>query len=215
MFKYRKKIDEQIAQRVVNYLVKTSITPNQVTTFSLLLAAFAAVFFSFGIYFFTVIGSILFIFSKFLDHVDGQLSRKIKHVSRFGWYYDYFADTAGYVLMFVGISAGIPPGTFEIKIFSIVNFDLQNYLLFSAIIASILNTFLGIIHKYKTNKDFYDWPQTDKFDLADGIYLIGPIIWINPLFTWFDTVNLFFLLASIGSVVFVIYNIKRFVKNPK
>ena len=53
MFKYRKKIDEQIAQRVVNYLVKTSITPNQVTTFSLLLAAFAAVFFSFGIYFFT------------------------------------------------------------------------------------------------------------------------------------------------------------------
>ena len=77
MFKYRKKIDEQIAQRVVNYLVKTSITPNQVTTFSLLLAAFAAVFFSFGIYVFAVIGSLLFIFAKFLDHVDGQLAREL------------------------------------------------------------------------------------------------------------------------------------------
>ena len=205
MFKYRKKIDEKIASKVVNYLVKTSVTPNQVTTFSLLLAAFAAVFFSFGIYFFTVIGSILFIFSKFLDHVDGQLSRKIKHVSRFGWYYDYFADTAGYVLMFVGISAGIPPGTFEIKIFSIVNFDLQNYLLFSAIIASIFNTLLGIIHRYRTSKDFYGFPETDKVALEDGIYLIGPI-------TWIGLINLFFLAATIGSVVFVIYNLKRFVK---
>ena len=61
MFKYRKKIDEKIAGRVVKYLIQTSITPNQVTTFSLLLAAFAAVFFSFGIYFFSVIGSLLFI----------------------------------------------------------------------------------------------------------------------------------------------------------
>ena len=57
---------------------KTSITPNQITTFSLLLAAFAAVFFSFGIYFFAVIGSLLFIFAKFLDHVDGQLARELK-----------------------------------------------------------------------------------------------------------------------------------------
>ena len=45
MFKYRKKFDEKIASKVVKYLIKTSISPNQVTTFSLLLAAFAAVFF--------------------------------------------------------------------------------------------------------------------------------------------------------------------------
>ena len=56
MFKYRKKIDEKIAEKVVKYLIKTSVTPNQVTTFALLLAAFAAVFFSFGIYIFSVIG---------------------------------------------------------------------------------------------------------------------------------------------------------------
>ena len=208
MFKYRKKIDEKIASKVVKYLVTTSITPNQVTTFSLLLAAFAAVFFSFGIYFFSVIGSLLFIFSKFLDHVDGQLARELKKETKFGWYYDSFVDTATYILMFVGISAGIPPGTFEIKFFSIINFDLQNYLLFSAISASILNTFLGIIHKYKTSKDFYGFPETNKVALEDGIYLIGPI-------TWIGFINFFFLIASIGSVVFVIYNIKRFVKSIK
>ena len=207
MFKYRKKVDEKIAAKVVKYLVKTHITPNQVTTFSLLLAAFAAVFFSFGIYFFSVIGSILFIISKFLDHVDGQLARELKKESKFGWYYDSFVDTATYILMFIGISAGIPPGTFEIKIFSIIYINLQNYLLFSAIIASLLNTFLALIHKHRTNKDF-DWPQTDKVDLDDGIYLIGPI-------TWIGFINFFFLIASIGSVVFVIYNIKRFVKSTK
>ena len=205
MFKYRKKIDEKIAEKIVKYLIKTSVTPNQVTTFSLLLAAFAAVFFSFGIYFFSVIGSILFIFSKFLDHVDGQLARELKKESKFGWYYDSFVDTATYVLMFIGISAGIPPGTFEIKFFSIVDLDLQNYLLFSAIIASIFNTLLGIIHRYRTSKDFYGFPETDKVALEDGIYLIGPI-------TWIGLINLFFLAATIGSVVFVIYNLKRFVK---
>ena len=208
MFKYRKKIDEKIAERVVKYLVQTSITPNQVSTFSLLLAAFAAVFFSFGIYFFSVIGSILFIISKFLDHVDGQLARELKRESKFGWYYDSFVDTATYILMFVGISAGIPPGTFEIKFFSIIDLDLQNYLLFSAIVASILNTFLGVIHKFKTNKDFYGFPETDKVALEDGIYLIGPI-------TWVGLINLFFLISTIGSVVFVIYNIKRYVKSTK
>ena len=205
MFKYRKKIDEKIAEKVVKYIAQTSITPNQVSTFSLLLAALAAVFFSFGIYVFSVIGSILFIFSKFLDHVDGQLARELKKESKFGWYYDSFVDTATYILMFVGISAGIPPGTFEIKFFSIVDFDLQNYLLFSAIIASIFNTFLGIIHKFRTSKDFYGFPETDKVALEDGVYLIGPI-------TWIGFINFFFLIASIGSVVFVIYNLKRFIK---
>ena len=205
MFKYRKKIDEKIAEKVVKYIAQTSITPNQVSTFSLLLAALAAVFFSFGIYVFSVIGSILFIFSKFLDHVDGQLARELKKESKFGWYYDSFVDTATYILMFVGISAGIPPGTFEIKFFTIVELDLQDYLLFSAIIASILNTLLGIVHKYKTSKDFYGFPATDKVALEDGIYLIGPI-------TWIGFIKFFFLIASIGSVVFVIYNLKRFIK---
>ena len=205
MFKYRKNIDRKIAAKVVKYLINTSITPNQITTFSLLLAAFAAVFFSFGIYFFSVIGSILFIISKFLDNVDGQLARELKITSKFGWYYDYFTDTASYVLMFIGISAGIPPGTFEIKIMSIINFDLQNFILFSAIIASIFNTFLALIHKYKTNAEFYDWPGNEKVNLDDGIYLIGPI-------TWIGLINVFFLLASIGSVIYVLYNIKRFIK---
>ena len=108
--------------------------------------------------------------------------------------------------MFVGISAGIPPGTFEIKFFNIVDLDLQNYLLFSAILASIFNTLLGIIHKFRTSKDFYGFPETDKVALEDGVYLIGPI-------TWIGFINFFFLIASIGSVVFVIYNLKRFVKS--
>ena len=70
MFKYRKKIDEKIAAKVVKYIAQTTITPNQVSTFSLLLAAFAAVFFSFGIYFFSVIdlsNSVLFLSHPYLQ----------------------------------------------------------------------------------------------------------------------------------------------------
>ena len=62
--------------------------------------------------------------------------------------------------------------------------------------------------KYRTNTEFYDWPETDKVNLDDGIYLIGPI-------TWIGFINFFFLIASIGSVVYVIYNVKRFIKGSK
>ena len=110
--------------------------------------------------------------------------------------------------MFIGISAGIPPGTFEIKLFTVFQIDLQNYLLFSAIFAALFNTFLALVHKYRTNTEFYDWPETDKVNLDDGIYLIGPI-------TWIGFINFFFLIASIGSVVYVIYNVKRFIKGSK
>tara|TARA_B100000029_G_scaffold221615_1_gene219297 strand:+ start:9174 stop:9788 length:615 start_codon:yes stop_codon:yes gene_type:complete len=200
MFKLRKKIDQKIASKVVGYFSKTSITPNQVTTLSLLMASFAAVFFSFGIYFFSVIGSILFIFAKFLDNLDGKLAREKNMRTTFGWYYDYFADTAAYILMFVGISAGISnstPGAFEINLFNLIHLDLQNYLLFSAIIASLINTILGLFNKKVT-----EWPESEDGNLDDAVYLIGPI-------TWLGFINFFFLISTVGSVLFVIYNLRK------
>ena len=188
---FRRKVDEKIASKIVKRISHTSITPNQISTIGLLFAAFAAVFFSFGWYPFSVLASIFFIFARFCDHLDGELARAKGENSKIGYYFDYFVGTVSYILMFLGISAGIPD-----KIFGYVaGYSVENFLTFSAISAFF----------FRSKKEFYDYHSTKKVDLEDGIYLIGP-------FTWFGLINIFFLISTIGSVVYFFYNVKRFFK---
>jgi phosphatidylglycerophosphate synthase len=199
--KYRRKFDEKIASNIVKRLSQTSITPNQISTIGLLLAAFAAVFFSFGWYPFSVIASILFILARFCDHLDGELARVKGENTQLGYYFDYFVGTVSYILMFLGLSAGIPD-----KIFGyIAGFSVENFLTFSAITACLFNTILHFFYKAREKKEFHDYPASEKVDLEDGIYLIGP-------FTWFGLIDIFFFISTVGSVVYFFYNVKRFFK---
>ena len=84
--KYRRKIDEKIASKVVKRISHTNITPNQISTIGLLFAAFAAVFFSFGWYPFSVIASILFILARFCDHLDAKLAIAKGESTKLGHY---------------------------------------------------------------------------------------------------------------------------------
>jgi len=193
--KYRRKIDEKIASRIVKRLSQTNVTPNQISTIGLLLAAFAAVFFSFGWYPFSVIASIFFILARFCDHLDGELARAKGENTKLGYYFDYFVGTVSYILMFLGISAGIPD-----KIFGYIGgYSVENFLTFSAVMACLLNTILHFLYKARSKKEFPDYPSR----LEDGIYLIGPFIWIG-------LINIFFFISTVGSVVYFFYNVKRF-----
>lgn len=198
---FRRKVDKKIALKIVKRISHTSITPNQISTIGLLFAAFAAVFFSFGWYPFSVLASIFFILARFCDHLDGELARAKGENSKIGYYFDYFVGTVSYILMFLGISAGIPD-----KIFGYVaGYSVENFLTFSAISACLFNTLLHFFYKSRSKKKFYDYPSTKKVDLEDGIYLIGP-------FTWFGLINIFFFISTIGTVVYFFYNVKKFFK---
>ena len=199
--KYRRKIDEKIASKVVKRISHTNITPNQISTIGLLFAAFAAVFFSFGWYPFSIIASILFILARFCDHLDGKLAIAKGESTKVGHYLDYFVGTVSYILMFLGISAGIPD-----KIFGYIGgYSVENFLTLSAIFACLFNTLLHFLYTARFKKEFYDYPSTKDVDLEDGIYLIGP-------FAWFGLINIFFFISTIGSVIYFLYNVKRFIK---
>ena len=91
----------------VRPLVKTSITPNQITTVRLITGVSAALFFAVGESNFTIIGSAVFILSLLLDRADGILARLAEKTSPGGHKYDLIADTVSNAFVFIGIGIGL------------------------------------------------------------------------------------------------------------
>ena len=78
------------AKYITYFLVnKTSITPNQVTTVSLLFAVFAGLAFWYDSF---IAGAILYQVSFILDIVDGSIARSKDQSSQIGAFYDVFTD---------------------------------------------------------------------------------------------------------------------------
>ena len=91
----------------VKPLVKTPITPNQITTLRLITGVSAALLFAAGDTNFTTIGSAVFILSLLLDRADGILARLTGKTSPGGHKYDLIADTASNAFVFIGIGVGL------------------------------------------------------------------------------------------------------------
>jgi phosphatidylglycerophosphate synthase len=85
----------------------TPVTPNQLTTASLLLAIAACAGFASGEVGWMDAAAGLFILSRILDYMDGALARAKSLSSRFGERYDQTVDTLGYALMFIGVAIGL------------------------------------------------------------------------------------------------------------
>ncbi|BCD60570.1 MULTISPECIES: CDP-alcohol phosphatidyltransferase family protein [unclassified Nitratiruptor] len=83
-------INLKISSIITQYLAnKTTITPNQVTLLSFIVAIFAGVAFWKEYY---ILGAFLYQFSYILDIVDGALARVTHQTSKFGAFFDVFTD---------------------------------------------------------------------------------------------------------------------------
>ena len=90
--------------------MSASITPNQITTLSLVIGLLAALFYARGGWA-AHLGAAFFVLSFWLDHVDGELARSTGRTSAFGHYYDLAAGGCVLVAVFVGIGIGMGAGT--------------------------------------------------------------------------------------------------------
>ncbi len=110
-----KKKEIQFFQNIYRFLaliisrkiVKTKITPNQVTILSIILGTISAVFFSFGTYPFLLAGVLFLQISILLDYVDGSLARLRSKASIFGEWLDNSGDLLIDFLVFLGITFGV------------------------------------------------------------------------------------------------------------
>ena len=82
-------------------LIKTRVTPNQITLASIICAVLCGVFYGFG-YFIT--GSVLLFLSHILDCTDGNLARAKQMFSPTGKWLDMVGDRLGEIAIFMGVS---------------------------------------------------------------------------------------------------------------
>ena len=159
-----------IAHQIVKLLLKTSITPNQVTIFRILLTVpFSIYLFSKGQHFFNILGLIFILAMMTLDFVDGELARKKNMTSKIGKYLDESFDMVIVLTILFSIFIGELKSKDFPELWSIffVFFILNN--LYQIILLNEFtkkttytltseNEFLNIEKKYKSNNSikFFD-----------------------------------------------------------
>lgn len=90
----------------VKIIFPTNITPNQITTFALIIGVIGGILYSFYTHFYLIIAAILIITYDVLDCSDGQLARLKKNGTFFGRILDGVADYFVSIAVYLGIGFG-------------------------------------------------------------------------------------------------------------
>lgn len=186
--------DQRLARFLVRPLAGSSVTPNQLTTLTLIVALLGAGLLAHGDADLAGWGAGLFILARFLDHFDGELARMNKASSKFGYYYDYVAGALSYAALFLGMGIGHRYGV--IGAWSLV---LGGAGAAAALISMVLNLGIDKVQDFAEGESI-GYPALYGFELEDGIYLIAPITWLG----WLEP---FFIAAGIGAVVYTLWTL--------
>jgi len=98
--------DQRIARVLVKPLIKSPVTPNQITMFTLAVALAGAGLLATGDAINADWGAGLFVLARFLDHFDGELARQKDMTSRLGYYLDYVSGALSYAALFLCMGIG-------------------------------------------------------------------------------------------------------------
>jgi CDP-L-myo-inositol myo-inositolphosphotransferase len=109
-------INRRISNHITKYLLKTPISPNQISFFNLGLSLFTAWLISMGKPETTMIGGVLFQLASILDGCDGEVA-VIKHrTSKFGALVDTITDNISYMVFIVGATIGMYTVTHDVRV---------------------------------------------------------------------------------------------------
>ncbi len=189
--------DQRIARVLVGPLVKSPVTPNQITLLTLIIALGGAALLATGDPQNADWGAGLFILSRFLDHFDGELARQKQMTSKFGYYLDYLSGSTSYAALFVALGIGFRDGLLG---------QWAIALGITAALAAVASMFTNLgIDKASDDIDHEagdatGYPGLKGFELEDGIYLLGPITWIGYL-------EPFFIVAGVGASVYFLWTV--------
>ena len=101
------RMNRRVSIPISRQLIKTPITPNMVSLFTLALSLVAGACFAFGGYWNCLIGAFLGVWGSILDGCDGEVARLKLQVSDFGCWLDTICDYLYYFVTFAGIIIGV------------------------------------------------------------------------------------------------------------
>ena len=183
--------DQRFARVLVKPLVKTPITPNQLTIATLVIALAGSGLVATGNITAMNWGAGLFVLARFFDHFDGELARQQGTFSKLGYYLDYTVGALSYGAFFLCIGIGLwqgPLGLWALALGAAGSL--------SAVLSLPVNLDIDKIH----GGDAIGYPGVICFELEDGIYLIAPITWLGYL----DT---FFVAVGLGAIVYLLWSV--------
>ena len=94
-------------EAIVRILVKTKITPNQITTIGIFISIIAGFFFALGEWKYLVMGAVLTQLVLISDMLDGKVARYKKLGTVFGEWYDGIANKIFKYILFLGATIGV------------------------------------------------------------------------------------------------------------
>ena len=95
-----------LSVRLTPLLYRTSLTPNQITSLSLLFGLGTWFGVAYGTPFWTVVGALALVACYVLDNCDGEIARMKGLSSRFGAFFDTFVDWIVHAGFFVALGIG-------------------------------------------------------------------------------------------------------------
>jgi phosphatidylglycerophosphate synthase len=101
------KLNRVLSKPLTGLLLKTPVTPNQITCFNLILGILTAFFFSKGDYASSLVGAFLYQLLSVLDNCDGEIARAKNIKSEFGGWLDMWVDILNDLAFFFGLTWGL------------------------------------------------------------------------------------------------------------
>ena len=179
--------DQRLARFMVGPLRQSAITPNVITTLTMvfgLLGAWLLARAGAG----ANLGAALVMIALLLDHADGELARLTGRTSTFGHYYDLIADALVTSALFVGIGFGLNASGFggsAARLGVIAGAGVALAILFRMEL------------ERRAGKIAVRQPSLLGFEAQDLLYLVGPV-------TWFGGLETFLMLAAIGAPLYAL-----------
>lgn len=100
-------LNRKLSRPLTRWLLRTPLTPNQITVLACLISLFGALCFFPGGYYGPVLGALCLQFSAVLDCCDGEVARVKCMESPLGDWLDIMCDTVGAIAIFLGVGVAV------------------------------------------------------------------------------------------------------------
>jgi len=156
-----KILNRPISLRISKILLKTGITPNQISVLSFVVGLAGASFFFVGEYFYLILGGILIHIHSIVDGCDGEVARLKLRPTKYGGWLDSVLDRYVDAAIILGLIYG----------YWSINGDITIWIIgFFAIIGSFLNSYTG--DKYDSIFRNENMRKRSKFRIGRDVRLL-------------------------------------------
>ena len=180
-------IIRKISGFISGFLIRTPVTPNQVTIISLILGIISGVFFSLGEYTYTITAGLLYFLSTVFDQCDGEVARLKQMETEFGWKLDIIVDAIVNTVIVIGITIAV-----YMKMGSVLVI-IVGFLTITGITISLL---LATYFSHDSKKNTGIKKMLDKLNNKDFFYIIMILSVIFNQMIWF------LLIMAVGTNIY-------------